>query len=84
MDEQDNERHGVVRKKLRVGRLIAFLVIFFGALVGCFFLGQWLYSIFSPPKVPVVAADDAMIFDETLNKRLNILILGVDDGDNEY
>ena len=25
-----------------------------------------------------------MVFDETLNKRLNILILGVDDGDNEF
>ncbi len=84
MEEQDNERHGVVRKKLRVGRLIAFLVIFLGALAGCFFLGQWLYAIFSPPKIPVVAADDDMVFDETLNKRLNVLILGIDDGDNEY
>ena len=84
MEEQDNERHGVVRKKLRVGRLLAFLVLFFGALVGCFFLGQWLYAICSPPKIPVVAADDDMVFDKTLNKRLNVLILGVDDGDNEY
>lgn len=74
MEEQDNERHGVVRKKLRVGRLLAFLVLFW-RIGRMFFLGQWLYAICSPPKIPVVAADDDMVFDKTLNKRLNVLIL---------
>ena len=85
MDEQENERRAVPpRRKLRVGRLIAFLILFFGALAGCFFLGQWLYGIFSPPKVPVIAADEEISLDETLNKRINVLIMGIDDGDNEF
>lgn len=84
MDEQENERRVVIGRKLRVGRLIAFVILFLGALVGCFFLGEWLYGIFSPPKVPIVAADEDMTSDETLNKRLNVLILGIDDGDNEF
>lgn len=84
MDEQENERRVVIGRKLRIGRLIAFVILFLGALVGCFFLGEWLYGIFSPPKVPIVAADEDMTYDETLNKRLNVLILGIDDGDNEF
>lgn len=85
MDEQENERRAVPpRRKLRVGRLIAFLILFFGALAGCFFLGQWLYGIFSPPKVPVIAADEEISLDETLNKRINVLIMGIDEGDNEF
>lgn len=84
MDEQENERRVVIGRKLRVGRLSAFVILFLGALVGCFFLGEWLYGIFSPPKVPIVAADEDMTSDETLNKRLNVLILGIDDGDNEF
>lgn len=84
MDEQENERRVVIGRKLRIGRLIAFVILFLGALVGCFFLGEWLYGIFSPPKVPIVAADEDMTSDETLNKRLNVLILGIDDGDNEF
>ena len=85
MDEQENERRAVPpRRKLRVGRLIAFLILFFGALTGCFFLGQWLYGIFSPPKVPVIAADEEISLDETLNKRINVLVMGIDEGDNEF
>lgn len=85
MDEQENERRAVPpRRKLRVGRLIAFLILFFGALAGCFFLGQWLYELFSPPKVPVIAADEEISLDETLNKRINVLIMGIDEGDNEF
>jgi LCP family protein required for cell wall assembly len=84
MNEPENEKRVVVRRKLRVGRLIAVVILFLGTLIGCFFLGQWLYGLFTPPKVPVVAADEEIAIDETLNKRLNILILGIDDGDNEF
>ena len=35
-------------------------------------------------QLPIVAADEDMTSDETLNKRLNVLILGIDDGDNEF
>lgn len=84
MNEPENEKRVVVRRKLRVGRLIAVVILFLGTLIGCFFLGQWLYGLLTPPKVPVVAADEEIAIDETLNKRLNILILGIDDGDNEF
>ncbi|HIU64785.1 MAG TPA: LCP family protein [Candidatus Avacidaminococcus intestinavium] len=72
------------RRKIRVGRLILLIILFVAILTGCFFLGQALYNFFSPKPVPIVAADENIATDETLNKRINILIMGIDDGDNEY
>lgn len=83
MNENENEQPRR-RRKLKVGRLIVIVILLAAALTGCFFLGEWLYNFFSPPKVPIVAADESIAADETLNKRINILIMGIDDGDNEY
>ncbi|MEG1346199.1 MAG: LCP family protein, partial [Acidaminococcaceae bacterium] len=35
------------------------------------------------PVVPVTVANDETLLDETLNRRINVLILGIDDGDSE-
>lgn len=40
-------------------------------------------TILQPPKVDVVGASDKITQNEKLNKRINILLLGIDDGDSD-
>lgn len=88
MDEnKENQELGVkrhVRRKIRWGRLLSFLVFMGGLCYGLFWLGVWVYDTFiSPPKVSIVAANEKIRENEQLNERINILLLGVDDGDSE-
>lgn len=44
----------------------------------------WIYNNFiNPPHVSVTAADDKIRDDQKLNERINVLLLGIDDGDSE-
>ena len=44
----------------------------------------WCYdNLIAPPKVEVVGADSKIAADEKLNQRINVLLLGIDDGDSE-
>lgn len=53
-------------------------------MTGAFWGTVWVYDTFiSPPKVDVIGASDKIAKDEKLNKRINILLLGIDDGDSE-
>ena len=82
-EEQRPQRHK--KRKLRWGRLIVFLLLIgvFGA--GLFWGSVWVYDTFiNPPQKNVVAAADETIRkDEKLNERINVLLLGIDDGDSE-
>lgn len=72
------------KKKVRWFRLITVIVLGLALLVSLFWGTVWIYKTFiSPPKVNVVAADDNIKNDEKLNERINILLLGIDDGDSE-
>lgn len=88
MEEKQNEelrpqRHK--KRKLRWGRLLCLLILIglFGA--GLFWASVWVHDTFiNPPQKNVVAAaDDAIRKDEKLNERINVLLLGIDDGDSE-
>ena len=76
------------RKKVRWFRLL-FVLLFLGVLLTGFFWGTvWVYkTIIDPPQVQVVKPEgnetDAPKNDEMLNSRINILLLGIDDGDSE-
>lgn len=72
-----------VRRRLRVGRLFIFLFLLMAAIGGCFAVGGLVHYIFFKPKVTVVAPTPEIEQDETLNKRINVLLLGTDDGDSE-
>ena len=72
-----------VKRRLRVGRLLLFVLIAIIVLVGCFVGGQMAYNAFFKPPTPVVAATEEIGKDEILNKRINVLLLGTDDGDSE-
>lgn len=73
-----------VKKKLRWGRLIG-LIVFIGLLgTGIFWAAVWVNNNFiNPPQAKVAAADDKIRDDAKLNERINILLLGIDDGDSE-
>lgn len=87
MEDNNNEQQTPphrVRSKLRWGRLLCF-VILLGAIGAALFFGTvWVYNHFiNPPHAAVAAADDKIREDEKLNERINILLLGIDDGDSE-
>ena len=73
-----------VKKKLRWGRLIG-LIVFIALLgTGIFWAAVWVNNNFiNPPQAKVAAADDKIRDDQKLNERINILLLGIDDGDSE-
>ncbi len=72
------------QRKLRWGRLL-FLVVALSVLITGLFWGTvWVYeNIINPPQVKVVASDERIENDEKLNERINVLLLGVDDGDSD-
>lgn len=72
-----------VKRRLRVGRLIVFLMVLSMLVMGCFVAGGLAYNILFKPKPVTVAPTEEMTQDETLNKRINVLLLGTDDGDSE-
>lgn len=87
MDENTNEQQTPphhVKRRLRWGRLLCFVVLL-GFMVAALFFGTvWAYNNFiNPPHAAVAAADDKIREDEKLNERINILLLGIDDGDSE-
>ena len=91
MDEQRDENELYIpprpkrkKKKVRWFRLISVLVVLGLLLVSLFWGTVWIYNTFiNPPQAKVAVADDASKDDEKLNERINILLLGIDDGDSE-
>lgn len=89
MEDKDKEiyippRPKRKRKKVRWVRLIVVLALLGALLMGLFWGTVWIYNTFiNPPMPPVAAADDGIKKDEKLNERINILLLGIDDGDSE-
>ena len=83
--EENREIRPVRRKrKLRWGRLVFVLLVLAALLTGAFWGTVWVYDTFiNPPKVDVVGASDKITQNEILNKRINILLLGIDDGDSD-
>lgn len=88
MEENNKEQplhHQRTRRKVRWGRLLGFLVLIGIMGTGIFWGSVWVYDKFiNPPQLNVIAADDDKIRnDQKLNERINILLLGIDDGDSE-
>ena len=76
--------HRPKRRRLRWGRLFLLLVVLAVLLTSVFWGSVWVYTnIINAPEKKVVAADPAIEKDEKLNQRINVLLLGIDDGDSE-
>ena len=87
MEDKQNEELRPQRpkkRKLRWGRLLLLLVIVGLFVAGMFWGSVWVYDTFiNPPQENVVAAaDDNIRKNEKLNERINVLLLGIDDGDS--
>lgn len=86
MKNQDNEpldQHPI-RRHLRWGRVLLLLVVLAVILTSVFWATVWAYeNIYKAPKVKPVGADEKITTDARLNSRINVLLLGIDDGDSE-
>lgn len=72
------------KRRLRWGRVFLLLIVLAVLLTTVFWGSVWVYNhVIHAPKTETVAADDTIGKDEMLNKRINVLLLGIDDGDSE-
>lgn len=92
MDDNENltppERKTVVKRKVRWGRVLMMLVFAGLFITAIFWAAVWVHDVFIKKdplkeKAKTVAADERIEKDAKLNERINVLILGVDDGDSE-
>lgn len=83
-DDLEWKRPHRTRKKLRWGKLVILLLLI-SIIGGAFFWGSvWIYDTFiNPPQAKVAVADGNKESKEALSSRINILLLGIDDGDSE-
>ena len=88
--EENNYQEPSPKRKLRWSRLLI-VVVALSALVASLFWGSvWVYkNIINPPTNIVVDMEPTqdgtgnVAVDESLSERINILLLGVDDGDSD-
>ncbi len=83
---EDNNRHyqRPKRRRLRWGRVFLLLVVLAVLLTSVFWGAVWVYTnILHAPERKTVAATAEIEKDEKLNRRINVLLLGIDDGDSE-
>ena len=83
-ENDDRHYHHSKRRRMRWGRLFVLLVVLAVVLTSVFWGSVWVYTnIIHAPEKKVVAADPEIEKDEKLNQRINVLLLGIDDGDSE-
>lgn len=76
--------HRHPKRRLRWGRVFVLLIVLAVLLTTVFWGAVWVYNnVIHAPETKTVAADEGIGKDETLNKRINVLLLGIDDGDSE-
>lgn len=82
---EDNQKEPLRGKRhLRWGRVLLLLVVLAVIVTSVFWVTVWAYeNIYKAPKVKPVGADDKITSDARLNSRINVLLLGIDDGDSD-
>lgn len=72
------------KRRLRWGRVFALLIVMAILMTTMFWGAVWAYThLINAPQANTAAATDKIGKDEVLNKRINVLLLGIDDGDSE-
>lgn len=83
-ENEGRHYHRPKRRRMRWGRVFLLLVVLAVLLTTVFWGAVWVYTnILHVPEKKTVAADTTIEKDEKLNKRINVLLLGIDDGDSE-
>ncbi len=74
------------QRRFRWGRFVMLLFLFIGSIALFFFGGRFAYEFFfaDDANMAIVQPTDKSLTQETLNRRINILLLGIDEGDNEF
>src|SRR5574344_2872836 len=85
MNREDNQQEPrQVKRHLRWGRVILLLLVLAVVLTSVFWATVWAYeNIYKAPKVKPVGANQKITSDARLNSRINVLLLGIDDGDSD-
>lgn len=84
LEENNTPQRPHRKRKLKWGRLVLVVMVFAAVITAGFWGAVWCYdNLIAPPKVEVVGADSKIAADEKLNQRINVLLLGIDDGDSE-
>ena len=72
------------KRRLHWGRVFALLIVMAILMTTMFWGAVWAYThLINAPQANTAAATDKIGKDEVLNKRINVLLLGIDDGDSE-
>lgn len=71
------------KKRLRKGRLFFSLVLICLLMGSCFAAGMRIYNRFFRPRAQVAETKDDGLTTEGFSQRINVLLLGTDDGDSE-
>ena len=81
----DQKKPGTRRykKRLRKGRVFFSLVLLFFLMVSCFAAGMRIYNRFFRPRSQVADTQQEALTTEGFSNRINVLLLGTDDGDSE-
>lgn len=71
------------KKRLRKGRLFFSLVLICLLMGSCFAAGMRIYNRFFRPRAQVADTKENSLTTEGFSRRINVLLLGTDDGDSE-
>ena len=71
------------KKRLRKGRLFFSLLLICLLMGSCFAAGMQIYNRFFRPRAQVADTKENSLTTEGFSQRINVLLLGTDDGDSE-
>ena len=83
MTDQKKTGNRRYKKRLRKGRAFFSLVMILFLMVSCFAAGMRIYNRFFRPRAQVAETQKDTLTTEGFSNRINVLLLGTDDGDSE-
>lgn len=83
MTDQKKQGPRRYKKRLRKGRAFFSLVMILFLMASCFAAGMRIYNRFFRPRAQVADSQQEALTTEGFSNRINVLLLGTDDGDSE-
>ena len=83
MTDQKKQGPRRYKKRLRKGRAFFSLVMILFLMASCFAAGMRIYNRFFRPRAQVADSQQEALTTEGFSNRINVLLLGTDDGDSD-
>ena len=83
MTDQKKQGPRRYKKRLRKGRAFFSLVMILFLMASCFAAGMRIYNRFFRPRAQVADSQQESLTTEGFSNRINVLLLGTDDGDSD-